>query len=285
MLHGFRDPEQLVYHYTSAETARDHILASGTLRLSTYEATNDPRETKAWAFALGTNENRDLGAYPYRQTAEQFSALLKANAKVCCFSTDAAPLTGDDVTDILNRGFAKPRMWTQYGHNHAGVCLVFHRDALVAQVQSASAGSLLLSGQVTYRNRTISRPLTAHEFMLNVDLYESLGPVAYARSHVQVHHRALFFEKLRDWSEEAEWRLVRLAATPGPEHVHFKDALVGVIHGAGIDPKMSWSIAEMTDDSKVTHMGLVWKNGTPWYDLEAMHWSAADRQSPWAKRP
>jgi hypothetical protein len=110
MIHGFRDAEELIYHYTSASTAAEHILRAGTLRLGTYEGTNDPKEAKAWQFSLGTNEDRDLGKYKYQETGQRFSALLKSNAKLACFATDSDPLTGDHMQDILSRGFCKPRM-------------------------------------------------------------------------------------------------------------------------------------------------------------------------------
>lgn len=119
MIHGVTSVENLVYHYTTAETANDHILRNKTLKLGTYAKTNDPKETKAWQFSLGTNENRDLGAYRFKETGEHFSAALKEHAKLCCFSMDTAPLTGDHVKDILHRGYAKPRMWAQYGRMHA----------------------------------------------------------------------------------------------------------------------------------------------------------------------
>ena len=53
MIHGVTSVEELVYHYTTAETARDHILRNKTLKLGTYAKTNDPKETKTWQFNLG----------------------------------------------------------------------------------------------------------------------------------------------------------------------------------------------------------------------------------------
>lgn len=281
MIHGVTSVENLVYHYTTAEIARDHILRNKTLKLGTYAKTNDPKETKAWQFSLGTNENRDLGAYRFKETSEHFSAALKEHAKLCCFSMDTAPLTGDHMKDILHRGYAKPRMWAQYGASHCGVCLVFRKEPLVAAVRAHAPRSLLLAGRVNYRNRPLVQSLTPHEYMIDIDLYESFGPIAYARSHVQVHHRALFFEKLLDWRDESEWRIVLLSETGADEYVQFGSALVGVMHGAAIDEEVSREIAEMTDDRDVEHMGLTWKNSSPWYHYEAIRWSAKERASPW----
>lgn len=283
MIRGVSSADELVYHYTKAETARDHILRNKTLKLGTYARTNDPKETKAWQFSLGTNESRDLGAYKFRETSERFSAALKEHAKVVCFSTDKAPLIGDHARDILHRGYAKPRMWAQYAENHAGVCLVFRKEALIAAVRQHAMHELLFAGHVDYRNVPLLTSLTPHAFMIDVDLYETLGPTAYAKSHLQTHYRELFFEKLLDWRDENEWRIVLLGDAAGDEYFQYNSALVGVMHGAEIEEKVSREITEMTDDREVEHMGLIWKNSTPWYNYEAIRWSASDRASPWGK--
>jgi hypothetical protein len=281
MLHGFLNPEELVYHYAAADTALNHILPSSQLRLSPYETTNDPAETKSWVFGLATSGPEDLGSYPFIDTSRRFSDLLKRNARLVCFSTDTAPLTGDDNADILKRGFAKPRMWAQYGRNHSGVCLVFNKARLTEKLRSCAPSSPLMTGLVKYRDR-VPLGLSA-EFVLDVHRWELLGPEEYARQHIVRHYRALFLEKLLDWRNESEWRAILWSEGTEPLYCPYGDALVGVIHGAHIDLQTSVKIAESTDDSLVAHMGLTWKNSAPWYNFEAMRWSAAERASPWAK--
>ena len=285
MIYGVRDGDEYLYHYTSAETARGFILKNGTLKLGTYTTTNDPKEARDWQFSLWTAGSRDLGSYAFAETSKRFSDLLKRKAKLACFSTDTNPLTGDPIKDILNRGFAKPRMWAQYGVNHTGVCLVFRKSALLSAVRSGLKTTMLFAGPVAYRNRLILGKLGPGDFTIDIDLYESLGPTAYARSHLQVHHHTLFFEKLQDWRDEAEWRIVAFTDADESEYAPFGDSLVGVMHGASIAEDISWAIAEMTDDAHVKHMGLTWKNSSPWYHFEAMRWSSTDRKSPWARRP
>ena len=39
--------------------------------------------------------------------------------------------------DILKcQGFLKSRMWSQYGENHEGVCLVFSKDAIQRELNT-----------------------------------------------------------------------------------------------------------------------------------------------------
>jgi hypothetical protein len=283
MIYGFRAADRFVYHYTGAAVARDYILKNRTLKLGSYTRTNDPKESKAWEFDLWTNQNRHLGNYKMQELSSWFSAALKANAKLACFSLDSSPLSGDHTRDILSRGFAKPRMWAQYAENHSGVCLVFDRSKLLEAVHSQLGALIHFAGPVTYQNHYLVRPLTAHEYSINIDQLETLGPQGYLQSHVRLHHKALFFEKLLDWRDEVEWRILVLSDSDADLLVPIDDALVGIVHGASINRTISDDILQASDSTSIEHMGLTWKNSNPWYDLGSFRWSAANRASPWFK--
>jgi hypothetical protein len=53
--------------------------------------------------------------------------------------------------------------------------------------------------------------------------------------------------------------------------------LVGVIHGASIDPYISDALIAQTQERSIEHMGLVWRNSSPWYGIGETRWSASDR--------
>jgi hypothetical protein len=263
---------QYVYHYTKASTALNHILKDGVLRFASYTGTNDPKETKAWEFGLLTSEDRDLGKYKHNNLSGWFSRELKSQAKLACFSMDTPPLTGDHMADLFRRGFTKARMWAQYAENHTGVCLVFDREELLTDVKKHFGNYPLLHGNVLYRNRDLIRGMDHHEYMLNIDAYESLGPKACVRSHIQIHHRSLFFEKLNDWRDEAEWRAVLLTESQQSLYLPIKKSLVAVIHGDATDPDTSELMMSATKSWNIEHMGLSWKNSTPWYDHGSFGW-------------
>jgi hypothetical protein len=121
--------------------------------------------------------------------------------------------------------------------------------------------------------------------MINWDLYDALGPTEYARRHLMQYHRQLFFERLQDWRDEREWRVVVLGSSAGPVYVKFDGALVGVMHGAHIDERVSWMLTEATEGSSVEHMGLKWENSVPWYDYQAGRWTSTWRRANAARRP
>lgn len=284
MIDGVTDPREYVYHYTKVATALDYILKDRPILLGDYATTNDPKESKAWEFGLRTFENRDLDAYQHSKLSSWFSHELKSRARLACFSKDRSPLSGDHMSDILSRGFAKPRMWAQYAEKHTGVCLVFLREHLIAAAKSSLGGGWLMHGDVTYKNRGILDKNDRPEFMLNVDLYESLGPKAYVRSHIQTNHRSLFFEKLEDWRNEDEWRIVAIADSNKPLLLPIEGALVGVLHGDATNPDTSEELMRATHGLGVQHIGLSWTNSTPWYDYGSFSWQPGKITSP-RRRP
>ena len=60
MIIGHKDHTKYLYHYTSIDKLENYIFKSRKLRFSPYASTNDPKESKDWAFSLHTSENRDL---------------------------------------------------------------------------------------------------------------------------------------------------------------------------------------------------------------------------------
>lgn len=278
MIENVSSVEMYLYHYTKAKTALG-ILQNRTLCLGNYTKTNDPKESKAWAFGLGSNEERDLGKYNTLETSRWLSTELKLRAKLACFSMDRAPLTGNHLLDVHNRGFCKPRMWTQYSvdpkdaEGRLGVCLVFDRQKLLAQVKSQfGQNSLVITGPVQYIDRNLVRGLEDHEYMIDVDALESLGKTAYVNMHMRKHYGPLFFEKMLDWRDEAEWRVVVFSNLEKELNLSLEDSLVGIMFGENTGEEMTQLIMALTSSWNIEYMGLKWKNSTPWYDYNTFRY-------------
>ena len=271
MIESLRDANQYLYHYTTLATAQQYIIKNGTLRLSSYTRTNDPKESKAWEFSLGSNENRDLFSYSVSEESDQLSKRLKAQTKLICFSMDRGPLTGNHLEDIFRRGFARPRMWAQYGDRHKGVCLVFDRQRISNLVdEQIAANSLVLCGPVSYVDRPPFYDLYAEQqYMINMNSLEKLGRDEYAKCHAQTHYQKLFFEKMTDWRDEYEWRWVVFSETEDDLYLNYGQSLVGVVFGADCDPASSEALVNQVQGQSlqsIQFMGIRWKNCSPWYD-------------------
>ena len=108
--------ESFVYHYTKRETALEKILPTGKIMLNVLEKTNDPREYLDWGIT-GVNGSEDMK--PFWQALALVNENRKRKTKVLC-------MTRDDYQKhtrfrLMRRGFARSRMWAQYGEGHKGL--------------------------------------------------------------------------------------------------------------------------------------------------------------------
>lgn len=260
----FDDQHKYLYHYTSSKIATDNILSNKTLKIGRYIETNDPKETKEWQFFVGTNEGRELSPYNLTEMSIKATHALKHRTNVICFSCDRE-LSGDHMVDIFNRGFCKPKMWAQYAENHKGVCLIFDKEALSKTIMDKfSSDFLIYSGHVTYENRIIIETTSA-PYGINVDYLEGLGFEEYIKAHIETHHKRLFFEKSKDWSNEDEFRWVLFGNMEEDIYFNFGSALAGIVFGADCQEDVISTVVKKCKGQNVQFQQMVWKNCTPWF--------------------
>jgi hypothetical protein len=229
--------DELICHYTRADTALE-ILHSKMIRLNVLAAVNDPRETVSRRFEMSEYVGSDATC-EQRQAddwlIEQLDELFTRDVKIFCATRDSQ--VGADVPRRL-RGFARPRMWAQYGDRHRGACLVFDREKLTSSLVRASKdfGVPHLLADVRYD----ATSLEAGRGSLTIER-DQFASVLSARSdaglretwieHAEKHQHGLFFNKHEDWEAESEWRFVMLDRSSGFLTVPFEDALVSVVLG------------------------------------------------------
>jgi hypothetical protein len=282
MIEGFKDAGRLLYHYTKMKTAQEHIFPTWKIRMGSFRQMNDPKETRTWHFDLGTNEKRDLLCKERDELCERLSVRFKDHARVLCFCQDVGPLTGQHLVEIGRRGFARPRMWAQYGEAYTGVCLVFDRQKLEQRIkQACEAAFEILAAKVSYRDRGIVPDHQGH-YIIGLDHLERVGFDQYWKNHARQFARRLFFEKMEDWRDEVEFRYVAFFNDRPEVLVDMADALVGVIFGDAAEEKAVDALIEILRPRKVQMMGLQWHNCSPWYDFGNLKYSPTGWNSPWA---
>lgn len=272
IIYALRDNNRYVYHYTDAEKALNYILKDRTLLLNNFTATNDPKESKEWNMIPFTTQQCGTDAFANSKLHMQVSAKLKSSAYLSCFCSDASDLTGDHTIDILKRGLARPRMWAQYADRHRGFCIVFEREILLKKIKEQFPERTVLHGRVNYIDRSWANRLDPHAFRIEYDLLLKVGLDEYCHLHINQYAEELYFDKLRDWRDEHEWRIVLLKPSGPPSLLYFEDALVGVVHGDSTSTADSERAISLVPESRVEHTGLKWQNHCPWYDLGNGMW-------------
>lgn len=215
--------EKYLYHYTNFETAI-RIICSNTLLFSSITKTNDTSESKM-KINFEYKESEDINKYKDMvfKITEYFNRYSEI-VQLLCFSSDAKISDNDKQKylsvmenkdkyyDVSGRGFALPRMWAQYASNNEGVCFIFNRDKLINQVNRKIDFTKCAS--VKYKKFFDKYFITAERMEA---LYDKITLVANGTltllNMIQKDKDFLaynFFEKLDDWKNEHEFRIIAL---------------------------------------------------------------------------
>lgn len=218
--------DTLLYHYTSFETLAAYIMPSRNLQLSPLGKSRDAIESMNFFCS-----NAEWGA---EDISERINEEIRNHIKIICFSQDSRRDSKKEKP-----GMMLARMWSQYGENHRGVCLVFAKDALLQsfeqrfpdkrsrlvqdvrynQIPFASA-SLVRSASITLENSNGQLKTMMNEFP---DLLQA-----------QVI-KDIIFSKMSDFRDENEYRFAYYDnAGDSPQYFPFHSALKAIILGAKI---------------------------------------------------
>jgi hypothetical protein len=222
------------FHYTTREAAFEHILPTGQLRFSTYEQMRDPIEKKDWSWTgVWPVDNPDFDAEdPLEEAFFYFHALARqirqqAHLLALTIDADSYPTRAEQFA----KGWARARMWEQYGENHAGVCLIFDRGRLTTNL----ADDLHRQLDVRPYHRRVDYDEAGTAMIEATRLKPGSWPVEidpeFVASYIDSHNDELFFRKTLDWQAEYEYRFVTTASPDQPLFARYGDALVGILVG------------------------------------------------------
>jgi len=264
MLYNLSSVDKYLYQYRSAKTLVEHILPTQSLRMGPFAFTNDPRETKDWVFGYGTR-NGPLDIEQIKRVEQEATQTAKSKSKVICFVRDGADGVGMELNAIYERGFCRPRMWAQYAQNHTGACLVFQSNSLrKALSDSISNPADLFEADVAYLDRSRAQSLQNNPFILDSDAIRQHGVREAVRAHVHRYWRALFFEKMKDWSDEREHRWVLWEADNDFHHFSFRHSLVGIVLGPDFPSEFLDPVFTFSEQYKSAEVAQIqWINGVP----------------------
>ena len=234
---GARD--QFFFHFTTAEAAFEFILPDGLLRLSPHSQLRDPLEYKDWEFgdfagAYWAESRSEADAIRTLNEATNALNEVRKCTKVLALTTDPPGYDGGGREALFGRGYASARMWEHYADNHAGVCLVFDKQKLDAELKNqltrqrplAGMTQTVFEGAVTY-----SRAGAGAGSARGLSLSEEIASGEKAARHFEAHVEELLFLKTQDWESEYEYRYALLSAGHDYDYFAFQDALEAVIVG------------------------------------------------------
>lgn len=261
--------EEHLYHYTSAKIL-ELILNGGTVQFGPLSLTNDPAENKEWVaqlFFSSTHSGSTLVSTDELDgTLREIDRLLRRNACLGCFTLDREPnpeALGSH--HYFHMGWARARMWQQYGGAHQGVVLVFNRVDFLECVEIANRASGEARERSWGRVKYFDWPQDM-QFALDAIRRRSILELLEDFRTSRGVSASLYFRKNTDWESEVEFRVINLRTSPRHDQddaammIPFAESLEAIIVGEHFDDSVNH---QLLIESGVPVYRCVWLDGAP----------------------
>jgi len=256
-----------VCHYTCKKNAIS-ILDDKQINFSSLVSTNDPRESKQWNFDFIGSE-QSICYENHKEALSVFDNSIKNNSMILgfCgwnneemnFKKNAIPPYGQDDYRV---GWARSRMWSQYGRRHTGVCLIFDRKKLEEQFKSTFETNKKFAGRVEYQYNLESFVRARKIECKNIIEH---GVNKALEMQLDKYFHEYFFLKLMDYRDEHEYRLVVIVNDGDSIGLPIESSLKGVIVGTDFPSEEYGSIDVLAQNcnSAVERYFISWQEGRP----------------------
>ncbi len=183
---------EVLFHYTKFETAKDYIIPKMQLKLSLLSQAGDPHEYKTKLINLMHRQSTKTNV---TQTREEIREKFKKKLFFCsfCQSNNTSPPT--------KFGHLKSRMWQQYGDSHNGTCLVFSKADLIKNMKNVASKEnfFLWHKKIEYKNPgDIKWPTLKIKSEIDRNNIDDIFAQTYKET---------LFTKDKDYKDENEYRL------------------------------------------------------------------------------
>jgi Protein of unknown function (DUF2971) len=232
------DEDGNVAHYSRLEHLAN-ILHDKQIKPSTVASLADPRES-----SLDWIESEGIGPDISQEDKDSFKNLkLSVGEQLRIFCTARMKENSQQGScPIESSIYGRPRMWSQYGENSRGFCVVLNIDELSQRMETfVKQREHLLSGSVSYFDwiHLVNGGSTIQYGSLKQpekSLFEKINDNEMLQS--------IYFKKSIDWEHENEYRWLLYSESKEPICVPIVDAVKAVVLGCKF-PQNQRSQAQM----------------------------------------
>mgnify|MGYP000081728987 CR=1 FL=1 len=210
--------DDMIYHYTSMETAVNHILGERELKLSKRLNQIDPLENQIlWSDYIGNEKPLKEISSLVEDNSREIKEVLNSTYQLS-FCRNYKDFEHEKYPgEFKDAGFTRFRMWIQYANNFNGICLAFSKSKLLESILSKYSSKNVSSKAVNY--------LSIEEIEKKLKLNSS----RYTGDEVSDFINDFKFMKYKDFRDEAEFRIIINVDSPKESlYFNYGDSLKGI---------------------------------------------------------
>jgi len=206
--------EDIIFHYTEATTAIDYILFNKRLKLTHVNSSKDPIEKfprygifSSWyGNKIQIDELHEQHSEQINEMIENVEIRTKDYVQVCFCKNKIQTANFQNFSiQYEGFGFAKPRMWAQYGGNYTGVCIAFSKKKILEKNNNLE---LIKKGDSDVEYLTYSE-LSLKTDNVSVNGFSEIGREKYENKMIERIDNELFW-KHKDYIDENEYKICTL---------------------------------------------------------------------------
>lgn len=242
-----------IFHYMDSDTFFTKVYGGKGFRCCNLELTNDPFEYKS----------PEVYSIPYQDTIRKVDnefcsdvvrEIVKLRKRMCiacfCYNEDDSLTKYDSDTKYLyyaQKGFEHSRMWSQYGEDHRGLCLVFNKKLFLEEVNRiCEMKHLVFSRNIRYVQKQVLFP--NYEDIMQSKTVDSVEAAKEFYSLGKNLTKILFTKDI-DYEKEKEFR-VAFYSEKDYEYLNLS-SLKAIIIGDRFPDHLGCSIGEVANELNI----------------------------------
>ena len=226
------EEKDCVAHYSKLKH-RANILHDKKLLIGSVCKFDDPRESSmTWLDSVCLGHELDMVT---QQAVKKI--IQKAGRQIrllctVCYKKPASPLSS-----IIEEGiYGRPRMWSQYGDQSRGFCIVLDKKALHKELQNVvEKKEYLISGKIKYWDwlDKIGGGGVRIKYWPGIDLSKL---DIFKKMNENFKLKFLYFRKSKNWKDESEYRWLLFDPTEDRIFVPIENSIKAVVLGHRFPP-------------------------------------------------
>lgn len=214
-----------VAHYSKLKNLAN-ILHDQKIKLGAVENLADPRECSlSWIETGGIGSHTDSS-----QWLEARKIINDIGKQLKIFCTAGEKEKPESSCPIEASIYGRPRMWSQYGDNSKGFCIILNKKQLSKEIEKlVECQEHLLCDKVNYYewlhfvNGGVTIQISNEVNLSKLDVFEMINKGSMLDS--------IFFKKSKDWEGEEEYRWLIYSKNKGDIYIPIKKSVEAVVLG------------------------------------------------------
>ena len=244
-----------LYHFTKTETALRYILPKeiiskeSRLRMNNVGLMNDPKENLSYVTNTDESIINPIDGYKIKGDSYLIANHIRNESQVLCFSIDKEK----DGSNI--NGYQLQRMWSQYGENCSGICIVLDYEKFIVSNKQQIEEYGIKDDYVSYNNRNyLNIPSRKHGKKVNKngkDNSISIKDLWEDSKKDEKFIKERFFTKNMDWEGESEYRFFAFSNMNENIFLDISSSIEMIILGFNFSKHYLPSLEYLVDKEKI----------------------------------